>query len=176
MAFRFRAELAILTGMMLTGHLALSQCKRTVAEVKEDLLAKVVSLDPLEGLWVVNVENFVYMGEKVVSQGLEEAKSEWAIIAEGDDFPVCDIGRGTDKREASSFTARFRRTSVQNLYIYEMYFNQTGEHVRVNAYLQGGVIEYAYYAPKKFAKEYSDVNSRSRLYWKFTWLKVYPLH
>jgi hypothetical protein len=135
-------------------------------------------LDPIEGIWSVNVFRKLYYRDSLLLQENEEVISEWAIVKENAlQYKVKDINRrGNYDKEV--FFATFERTSFPNLYTYHCDFNLPEWSATANAFMvEEQIIEYSYWASEVYMKHtYKDSYMPGlKLHWDFIWVKKYPI-
>lgn len=136
------------------------------------------SIDPIEGIWTLNVERTLYFNGQVVSKETEEMRSEWAIIKlDKFTFKVCDIGESEKSSGSTDFSAVFEKTAIDGFYTYKCQFYNPSWVGKSNVELVEGVIlDYGYYVDQSYLKKAYGQNYRYGLdlYWHFVWTKRYP--
>lgn len=135
------------------------------------------SLDPIEGLWSLNVVNTLYKNGYIIGQETEEVRSEWGIKRlDKHKFKVINIGEGADN-DKGDFNAFFESSAIDGFYTYKVNFSNPNWDAKANAELTNGVIlEYGYFVDKAYMKTHDMKNylQGRRLHWKFIWTKKYP--
>ncbi|MCS6974170.1 MAG: hypothetical protein NZM13_06765 [Cyclobacteriaceae bacterium] len=134
-------------------------------------------LDPIEGIWSLNVINSLYDKRgNVVKQSYDENRSSWAIVrVDKLRYKVVDIGE--DAPDSHGFDAYFESTALPGIYTYKCIFKKPDWVANANAKLEGDVaLRYDYFVSKKFMKrEQKYYYKRGMwLHWDFFWVKKYP--
>lgn len=135
------------------------------------------NLDPIEGIWSLNVVNTLTYNNQIIMRDTDEVLSEWGI--KRDDklmFKVKDLGVGS-RSEIGSFSAYFESSAIDGFYTYKVHFNNPDWEAESNVKLKKNfLIEYGYYVDEKFLKATFKNNFKEgmRLHWKFIWTKKYP--
>jgi len=136
-------------------------------------------LDPIEGIWVLNVEGTLYRNDSVIGNHFEEFRSEWAIKKDNENrFKVLNIDGAENEEHSTDFEAFFEKTAINGLYNYSCHFHFPDWIGRSTARLTDDVIlEYGYFTSDIWIKEiYKGAFGKNvKQYWKFTWYKKYPL-
>ena len=137
------------------------------------------NLDPIEGLWVLNVETTLYHNDSIIRNQTEEFRSEWAVVKKNSiQFEVLNIGGAETEENATNFDAYFERTAVKGLYTYECHFKDPNWVGRSTVRITDKVfLEYGYYCSDAYMKKtYNGKYGKDyRQYWRFTWIKKYPV-
>lgn len=130
------------------------------------------NLDPIEGLWTLNVINTLYYYDDIIEQSTDEVRSEWGVKrVDKLTFKIINIGEGSEGE--SDFLAYFERSAINGFYTYKCDFKNPDVSVKSNAELSNNfLIEYGYFVPK----EKSGLKTKGyRLHWQFIWTKKYPI-
>lgn len=135
------------------------------------------SLDPIEGIWTLNVVRTLYFNNDIVGTQTEEIFSEWAVVRENKlRFKVLDIGEGS--KEDKEFYAYFETTAIDGLYTYKCHFKNPEWTAKCNAQLSdGSLIEYEYFASEVYMRNAYQKQYKKglNLKWNFVWAKKYPV-
>lgn len=135
------------------------------------------NLDPIEGLWSLNVIRTLYFYEDILQQETEEVRSEWGIKRYDKlRFKVIDIGERS-KEDKGNFEAYFESSVIDGFYTYKVNFSNPNWSAKTNAELTNSfVLEYEYFVGKEYMQSvYKDkYHPGLRLHWKFIWTKKYP--
>jgi S1-C subfamily serine protease len=134
------------------------------------------NLNPIEGLWSLNVIRTQYHYDEIVGQDSEEIRSEWGIKRYDKlSFKVINIDEGGE--DDGNWEAYFESSALQGLYAYKCDFFSPNWSVKTNAELTDGVIiEYDYFvAPEYLKHSKKKYQAGSRLHWSFVWTKKYPI-
>lgn len=150
---------------------------RTRKEIIRYLDKNKAHLDPIEGIWSLNVINSLYDKRgNVVKQSFDENRSSWAIIkVDKLRYKVVDIGEAPP--DSKDFDAYFESTALPGLYTYKCIFKKPDWVANANAKLEGDVaLRYDYFVSSKFMKrEQKNFYKRGMwLHWDFIWVKKYP--
>ncbi len=133
-------------------------------------------LDPIEGLWSLNVIRTLYYYDEIIAQETEEVRSEWGIKRNDKlSFKVIDIGEGASD-DKGSFEAYFESSAINGFYTYKCNFSNPNWSIKTNAILKDEfIIEYEYFVSQAYLKA-SKIKYRRghKLHWKFIWTKKYP--
>lgn len=136
------------------------------------------TLDPIEGIWTLNIERTLYFNGQYVSKETEAMRSEWAVIkSDKFTFKVCDIGEAENANGSTDFSAVFEKTAIDGFYTYKYQFYNPSWIGKSNVELTEGVIlDYGYYVDQAYLKKAYGQNYRNglQLYWHFVWTKKYP--
>ena len=136
-------------------------------------------LDPVEGIWILNSETTLYEGDSIIAYQSFEFLSEWAIVKDKNiRYSVVDIGAGQEGEGASTFNAFFEKTAVKGLYTYECHFKNPDWVGKSSAHLTNkAILDFGYYMSDAYMKQkYKNYRERNlKQYWKFTWIKKYPV-
>ena len=131
-------------------------------------------LDPIEGIWSLNVVRELYYYDSLIHSESEEMRSEWAI-AYHDETTYKVYGLS----EKADFEAFFEKTAIDDFYNYKCSFNNPTWEAKANVNLENNsVIKYGYFVDDIFVKEMmgDDYIHGMKYYWGFTWVKKYPLN
>lgn len=135
-------------------------------------------IDPIEGIWILNVERTLYYNDSVITTEIENLRSEWAVIKESKlRFKVIDIGESENEKESANFYAYFEKLAIKNIYTYKCYFKDPDWEAKSSVRMfEKKQISYGYFVSEKYLKNTykEDYNSGMKLYWSFNWLKKYP--
>jgi S1-C subfamily serine protease len=136
------------------------------------------NLDPIEGIWTLNVVRTLYFNNEIVGTETEEILSEWTVVRENKlRFKVVDIGEKS-KEDDGEFYAYFESTSIDGLYTYKCLFTKPDWTAKCNAQLSNNsIIEYEYFASEVYMKDAYKKTYRKglNLKWDFIWTKKYPI-
>ena len=130
-------------------------------------------LDPIEGIWSLNVVRELYYYDSLMHSDSEEMRSEWAI-AYHDETKYKVYGL----EEEADFEAFFEKTAIEDFYNYKCSFNNPTWEAKSNVNLENNnLINYGYFVDDIFVKEMmgDDYMHGMQYYWGFTWVKKYPL-
>ncbi|MBR9831031.1 trypsin-like peptidase domain-containing protein [bacterium] len=134
-------------------------------------------LDPIEGLWSLNVIRTLYYHDDVIAQETEEILSEWGIKQVNKlRFKVINIGEGSPE-DNENFDAYFESSAIDGFYSYRCNFKNPDWIAKTNAELTNGfVLEYSFFVSEIYMKTNYKKNYRPglRLKWEFIWTKKYP--
>lgn len=135
------------------------------------------ALDPIEGIWSLNVINTLFDKEgKVLGQSIDESRSEWAIKrVDKLRFNVYDIGKSG--KNQLKFHAYFETTAIEELYTYTCQFKNPKWVANANVAMNDMVsLEYEYFVSDTGMKSIYKTHYREglRLHWRFIWIKKYP--
>ena len=134
-------------------------------------------LDPIEGLWSMNVVRTLYYYDQIVAQEIEEVRSEWGIKRYDNlSFKVINIGEGSSD-DKGSFEAYFESSAINGFYTYKCNFINPNWSTKTNATLTDDfVIEYEYFVSQAYLNASTKYKYQPghRLHWKFIWTKKYP--
>lgn len=134
-------------------------------------------LDPIEGLWSLNVIRTLYYFNNIIGQETEEIRSEWGIKRYDNlSFKVIDIGEGnpTDIGESEAY---FESSAIDGFYTYKCNFTNPNWSIKTNATLKDDfIIEYEHFVSQTFldAQKNKKIKPGHKLHWKFIWTKKYP--
>lgn len=131
-------------------------------------------LDPIEGIWSLNVERTIYYYDSVLHTEFEEMRSEWAIAYHDEtSFKVYGL------EEESDFEAFFEKTSIDGFYNYTCDFTSPNWRAKSNVTLEdGSILKYGYYVDENYIDQFlgDKYIDGMRYHWDFTWIKKYPLN
>lgn len=134
-------------------------------------------LDPIEGLWSLNVVRTLYYNDDVIGKETEEVRSEWGIKRfDKLSFKVIDIGEDS-KTDKGDFEAYLESSAIDGFYIYKCNFTNPNWSVKTNAELSNAfLLEYGYFVGEEYMrKSYkNDYRPGLKLHWNFIWTKKYP--
>jgi S1-C subfamily serine protease len=132
------------------------------------------NLDPIEGLWSLNVIRTLYYYNDIVTQETEEVRSEWGIKRYDNlSFRIIDIGKGSSN-DKSGFEAYFESSAINGFYTYKCNFTNPNWSIKTNATLKNNfIIEYEYFVSQAYLNA-NKYQRGYRLHWKFIWTKKYP--
>jgi hypothetical protein len=154
-----------------------AQKQSSEEDFKEYFISNHEQLDPIEGIWVVNVNRSLYLGDELLVSEVEENISQWAVKADEEGtFRVHHIGKGFEGGKMN-FEAFFEKTSIDRLYAYECQFTKPKWKANANAILESDqLIELEYYTSEEFMKKAykKDYVPGLKLHWYFVWIKKYP--
>jgi len=148
-------------------------------ESKSDLVSyydNAQSLDPIEGLWSLNVIRTLYYYDQIQAQETEEVRSEWAIKRfDKLSFKVINIGEGSET-DKDDFEAFFESSAIDGFYTYKCNFTNPNWSIKTNAELTNGfILEYDYFVSQKYLNASKvKYQPEHKLHWKFVWTKKYP--
>ena len=132
------------------------------------------SLDPIEGIWSLNVERSLYYNDSLINYEREDMRSEWAIAFHDEtSFKVYGLEKESD------FEAFFEKTSVDGFYNYTCNFTTPLWIAKSNATLEeGSILKYGYYVDDSYVEQLlgDDYIEGIKCYWDFTWVKKYPIN
>lgn len=94
-----------------------AQCAEITSDYKTYLLTHSLTLDPVEGKWLVTRTVKIYLNNRVVKLYKEGSVQSWLILKKDDHFAVCN-----DKLETIKATAFFLKNKKSPL---SYYFNLT---------------------------------------------------
>jgi S1-C subfamily serine protease len=136
------------------------------------------SLDPIEGIWTVNVVGTLYSIDEKIGQDSEEFLSEWGIKRNDKlGFKVIDIGEGSRFDAKGDFEAFFESSAIDGFYTYKCNYTNPIWTAKTNAILTDKfIIEYDFFTSDEYVKKAYGNNYRQglKLHWKFIWTKKYP--
>lgn len=134
------------------------------------------NLDPIEGLWSLNVVRTLYYYNQIVRQETEEVRSEWGIKRYDNlSFKVINIGESAYD-DKGSFEAYFESSAINGFYTYKCNYTNPNWSAKTNATLTDDfIIEYEFFVSQAYlnASKY-NYKPGHRLHWKFIWTKKYP--
>ncbi len=135
------------------------------------------SLDPIEGLWSLNVVRTLYYFDDIIGQETEEVRSDWGIKRfDKLKFKVINIGEGSNE-DKGDFNAFFESSAIDGFYTYKVNFSNPNWYAKANAELTNGfILEYGYFVDEVYMKTAYKKYYRQglKLHWKFIWIKKYP--
>lgn len=141
-------------------------------------LEQASNLDPIEGIWTLNVVRTLSMNGAVVGEETEVMLSEWVVLRKDKfRFEVIDIGAGSRYDKGQKFTAYFESTARPGVYTYRCDFKSPHWTAKSYATLTDEVfIEYEYDTSEAYLKKAYGANYRPgmNLHWKFFWTKKFP--
>lgn len=136
------------------------------------------NLDPIEGIWSMNVVRTLYYYDDIVTQESEEILSEWGIIKYDDlRFKVIDIGEGSRFDKKGDFEAYFESSAIEGFYTYKCNYTNPTWSAKTNVKLsERFLLEYDFFTSEAYVKNRYGNNYRPglKLHWKFIWTKKYP--
>lgn len=137
------------------------------------------NLDPIEGIWTLNVDRTLYLRKDSIAHETEFNRSEWAVIKNKDGkYSVMNIGGAENEDGATDFNAYFEETSEKDIYSYICKFIKPRWVAKSKAKLTDNVIlQYGYFSSKAYMKDaYKEKYVKGlKIYWLFTWTKRYPI-
>lgn len=149
----------------------------TPVSILKEYFDSAENLDPIEGLWTLNVVRTLYLHDEIIGQEEENVRSEWGVKRVGNNkFKVIDIGEGSDTDKSGGFEAYFEKTGDPSVYIYKVNFKVPNWSATATAELFSEfTIEYEYFTGEAHMKaNYRNYHPGLKLHWKFTWVKYYP--
>lgn len=136
------------------------------------------SLDPIEGIWTVNVVRTYFYFDEKIGQDSEEFLSEWGIKRNDKlGFKVINIGEGSRFDAKGDFEAFFESSAIDGFYTYKCNYTNPIWTAKTNATLTDNfIIEYDFFTSDEYVKKAYGNNYRQglKLHWKFIWTKKYP--
>lgn len=142
---------------------------------KEYFDKRINNLDPIEGIWSLNVERTLYFYDSIIHKDYEEMRSEWAIAYNNETkFKVYGLEKEAD------FSAFFEKTAVEGFYNYSCDFTNPDWKAKANVILEteNSILKYGYFVSDIFVRQMmkEDYVDGMRYRWDFTWIKKYPLN
>ena len=123
-----------------------SQCLPSEMAYKEYLLDNIRTLDPIEGIWSLSVRTIIYQNGKIIASDVSEDLSRYGIAKKGNIFPMCLIQSNSKKLIKSKRS--FKRTSIENVYLYSQVYEGVAEKVGANATIKSNsMIEFSHNLP-----------------------------
>jgi len=154
-----------------------SQCYSSIDEY-EQYFSQNEDLDPIEGIWILNVERSLYQSGQLIDSEFQKDRSEWAIVKDNDQFKVCDIGKSENESNSNNFKAIFKPTNIEGFYNYEcQYFDPNWKGTSSVRLTDNSNLEYNFFVGDKMIKKYYGKNAVKhgvQLKWSFFWTKKYP--
>jgi len=164
----------ILFTIILTGQIFSQNSAKTRLLEYYDNTEK---LDPIEGLWSLNVIRTLYYYDEIITQETEEVRSEWGIKRHDKlSFKVIDIGEKS-KTDKGSFEAYFESSAIDGFYTYKANFHNPNWSIKTNAELENQfLLEYGYFVDEVYMRDVFKQQYKPglRLHWEFLWTKKYP--
>ena len=138
------------------------------------------NLDPIEGVWTEYAVGTLSEDGKVIQRKEIQKRASWIIIKNKGEYQVLN-----EYGEQNKFIASFTRTSQKNAYMFNAFYFESKDHIKVEAILvNGNRLEMAYDAPPGvFEKNYREIldtihiqdpDKKLTLHWQFNWLKSFP--
>ena len=131
------------------------------------------NLDPIEGIWSLNVVRELYYYDSLIYTESEEMRSEWAI-AFNDETTYKVYGL----TEEANFEAVFEKTAIEGFYNYKCSFNKPDWLAKANVVMENNsILKYGYFVDDNYLQEKLKDNYKMgmKYFWDFTWIKKYPL-
>ena len=134
----------------------------------------------LEGVWTEYAVGTLSEDGKVIQRKEIQKRATWIIIKNKGEYQVLN-----EYGEQNKFIASFTRTSQKNAYMFNAFYSESKDHIKVEAILvNGNRLEMAYDAPPGIFEEnyreildtihIQDPDKKLTLHWQFNWLKSFP--
>jgi S1-C subfamily serine protease len=174
-------------GTMLICSNLLGQCLKSESAFKIFFEQNIQNLDPIEGIWSVNVKSKKYYGGSFKAEASNQNVKTWAIKKSGEKFIVCELNDAPNE-----FLITFSKTAISGIYIYDKKNQWNNLIYTTNATLTGNsFLEYSYQLNEEDIKKHYLAEqkragltlsanelklfvSQTQLINEFKWIKIFP--